>query len=367
MVASVQEKENTVENGGNNEMSKQEEISQQKNMTIVSEKRKDNLEVLSEEKDVTKLDQHKGEDAQLLQQKEHEGDTQLLEQKEKAAQEQMEQITSENNKPLVETGTLEKTPSKPLLPHRASANMPISKKPATQKQLTLYASPPKHVSPKSMANLQSEFQQAGYEIEDGYDSEGDLNTFSELPRDEAECISTTSLDDSLLGSESFISLDNYNKEVGNQKPKGSRVGSAKERDRKYSQENETQLKEQKTSQDSEAQLKEPQVTTTSVGPASLSQGEMFQKPVANLAAEISQASETNQSNAANEASSASSTDFDTTKDKGTVVSHDLVDTTAAKKSNVTKQKPLSMTTAVDDDSSSDSDSSDEDVIIAKGD
>lgn len=286
--------------------------------------------------------------------------TQPVVQKEQATPEMVEQVTS--SKLSTEIVTPEKAVSKPV-PHRASTNVPMGKKPTSQKQFMPYASPPKHASPpKSMANLQSEFQQAGYEIEDGYDSDENQNTFSEfLPREETECISTTSLEDSLIGSESFLSLDNYNKEVGSQKQKPSRVGSAKERDRKISQENELQLKERRSLQEGETQLKEPRVGVTST---SQPQGEeALQKPAGSLANEIAQASESHSTDTIEP-----SADLDATKDKG---AGGLVDATAAKKVALTKQtKPFSLAATADndvDDSTSESDSSDEDGVIIKGD
>ena len=327
-----------VENTGSKEEAKQNDI------VIVNEEKSD-TQPSGEIKDSSKLEQHKL------------GDVQLLKQKEQVAQEQTEQATTENSKPSIETAAPEKSTSKPI-PHRASANIPIGKKPATQKQLT---SPPKHMTPKSTANLQSEFRQAGFEIDDGFDSD-DNQTFSELRRDEA---STTSLDDSLKGSESFVSLDNY-KEVGSQKQKSSRVGSAKERDRKHSQESETQLKEQrKSSQDYEARLKE----SSSVAAAAVQREEVIQKPTASLATEILQASETGNSSSTVEPSPllASNGDFDSMKDKG---ADSLVEGTAAKKSAILtdQRKPTVTTTTADDDSSEDDDDDDDDDdVMIKGD
>ena len=296
-----------------------------------------------------KINKTSGEEKDLPKSEQHKEDTQPTEQKE---QEQTEQVIAENSKPLVETGAIDKSASKPTT-HRASANIPIGKKPSTQKQLVSYTSPPKHVSPKPTANLQSEFQQVGYEIEDGYDSDGDLNTFSELPKEEA---STTSLEDSLLGSESFVSLDNYNKDVGSQKPKTPRVGSAKERDRKHSQETEAQ---RKTSQDAlEARLKESKVTML---PRLQSQGEeVMQKATVNLTNETPQASETKHSSIATELS-ASNVHFDVAQDKET---SSLVNSTGEENSDIViKQKePLSMAATADDDGSADSDSSDDDIV-----
>lgn len=323
-----------MENTGSKEEAKQNDV------VIVNEEKSD-TQPSGEIKDSSKLEQHKL------------GDVQLLKQKEQVAQERTEQATTENSKPSIETAAPEKSTSKPI-PHRASANIPIGKKPATQKQLT---SPPKHMTPKSTANLQSEFRQAGFEIDDGFDSD-DNQTFSELRRDEA---STTSLDDSLKGSESFVSLDNY-KEVGSQK-KSSRVGSAKERDRKHSQESETQLKEQrKSSQDYEARLKE----SSSVAAAAVQREEVIQKPIASLATEILQASETGNSSSTVEPSPllTSNGDFDSTKDKG---ADSLVEGAAAKKSAIlTDQRKPTVTTADDDSSEDDDDDGDDDVMI-KGD
>ena len=228
-----------------------------------------------------------------------------------------------------------------------------------------YASPPKHMMPKSLTNLQSEFQQAGYEIEDGFDSDENPNTFSELPRGDDG--STGSLDDSLKGSESFVSLDNY-KEFGSLK---QRVGSAKERDRKYSQESETHLKERKSSQENEAWLKEPQTVTAAVPLSSqVHKEEVLQKPAANLATEISQASETSHPSNTIEplTLSSSSVVTDVTKDKGV---GGLVEATATKESGVLteQRKPFSNVDDDDDDDddSSESESSDDDVVIKKGD
>ena len=229
LTVAIQEKETNAENAQRKEVVKQQEEIQEKDTEFVSKERSD-TKPLEEEKNLTKSDQHK-EDIQLLEQ-----------QKEQAVQEQIKQVANDNTKVLVETTSPEKaTPTSKPVPSRSSANIAIGKKPTTPKHMS-YASPPKHMMPKSLTNLQSEFQQAGYEIEDGFDSDENPNTFSELPRGDDG--STGSLDDSLKGSESFVSLDNY-KEFGSLK---QRVGSAKERDRKYSQESETHLKERKSSQ-----------------------------------------------------------------------------------------------------------------------
>ena len=353
LAAATQEKENMAENSKDIPKEEVELLQQQNDMEIVKEdmeivkEEENDIKVSDEEKELTKSEHKEEQGVHLLEQKEQTG---------------QEQVTSENSKPSNETPSPEKVASK-LFPQRASPSIPIGKKPAAHKQLTSHTSPPKHATPRATANLQSEFQQAGFEIEDGYDSDDNLNTFSELPRgDEAECISTTSLEDSLLGSESFVSLDNYNKEVGSQKQKTSRVGSAKERDRRQSQESEAHLKERKSLQEGESRLKEPQATATS----QMQTEEMLQKPVANPAMGISQASETSSSSntVVPLPLSTPSSDFDVTVSKEPGSS---VDTDAAKKSVVLSEqkKPLSM----EDDSSSESDSSDDDddVVITKGD
>ena len=351
LAAVTQEKENMAENSRSKDTPKEEvELLQLQNDMVIVKEEKSDVKVSDKVKELTKSEQHKEEDIHLLEQKEQTG---------------QEQVTSENSKPSNETPSPEKVAIKPF-PRRTSPSIPIGKKPATHKQLMSHTSPPKHATPRAMANLQSEFQQAGFEIEDGYDSDDNPNTFSELPRgDEAECVSTTSLEDSLLGSESFVSLDNYNKEVGSQKQKPSRVGSAKERDRKHSQESEAHLKERKSSQEGESRLKEPQATATAVTLTSQMQEEMLHKPIANPATGISQASET--SNSSNTVEpvplSTPSLNFDVIVNKE---AGSLVDTGAAKKSVVLSEqkKPLNM----EDDSSSESDSSDDDdIVIAKGD
>ena len=350
LAVAIQEKETMAENTQRKEMAKQEEEVQEKDTEIINEEKRSDVKLLEEEKDLTKSEQHKQEDSQLL------------EQKEQAVQEQMNQVTNEITKASVETTNPEKAmPTNKQVPNRSS-NIPIGKKPATPKHMS-YASPPKHMTPKSSANLQSEFQQAGYEIEDGYDSDENPNTFSELPR--GDDVSTGSLDDSLKGSESFVSLDNY----GSLK---QRVGSAKERDRKYSQESDTQLKERKSLQDNEARLKEPQTVAAAMALSSqMHKEEVLQKPAASLATEISQASETGHPSNTIESLplSTSNTEIDVTKDKGAGSS---VEAIAAKESVVLteeQRKPLSVIAIVDDDDiSSESESSDnDDVVIIKGD
>ena len=352
LTVAIQEKETNAENAQRKEVVKQQEEIQEKDTEFVSKERSD-TKPLEEEKKLTKSDQHK-EDIQLLEQH-----------KEQAVQEQIKQVVNDNTKALVETTSPEKaTPTSKPVPSRSSANIAIGKKPTTSKHMS-YASPPKHMMPKSLTNLQSEFQQAGYEIEDGFDSDENPNTFSELPRGDDG--STGSLDDSLKGSESFVSLDNY-KEFGSLK---QRVGSAKERDRKYSQESETHLKERKSSQENEAWLKEPQTVTAAVPLSSqVHKEEVLQKPAANLATEISQASETSHPSNTIEpqALSSSSVVTDVTKDKGV---GGLVGATAIKESGVLteQRKPFSNVDDDDDDDddSSENESSDDDVVIKKGD
>ena len=352
LTVAIQEKETMIENVQRKEMAKQEEEVHKKDTEIIN-KEKTGVKPLEEEKDLTKSEQHKEEDIQIL------------EQKEQAVQEQMEQVTNENTKASVETTSPEKAmPTSKPVPNRSS-NIPIGKKPTTPKHMS-YASQPKHMTPKSSTSLQSEFQQAGYEIEDGFDSDENQNTFSELRR--GDDASTGSLDDSLKGSESFVSLDNY-KDIGSLK---QRVGSAKERDRKYSQESETQLKERKSSQENEARLKEPQSIMAAMGLSScIHKEEVLQKPVGSLATELSQASETSHRSNTVESLplSSSNAEVDVTTDKG---AGSLVEATAVKESVVLaeeQKKPFSFTAAVDDDTSSESESSDdEDVVITnKGD
>ena len=341
LAAAIQDKEGMAKNHRSKEPLKQDED--------LSQQQKDIL-IVTEEKSVAKATNEVKRDLTNVEQKREDvADTHMMEQKEQTGQ---EQVTSKSSIEMATT-TPEKTSSSKPLPHRVvSANIPTGKKPVTQKQ---FASPPKHATPRSMANLQSEFQQAGVEIEDVFDSDENLNTFSELPREEAECASTTSLEDSLLGSESFISLDNFNKDMGSQKQKSSRVGSTKERDHKHSQESEGHVKEHKSLQEGGAQPKEPLVTAPAASLASQALGEVHQEPAASPSTGILQTSET--SNVVEPSSS----DFDDVKNKGVDSS---VDASAAKKPDVSsvQEKALS-----GDDSSESDSSDDEDVVISKGD
>ena len=340
LAATIQEKEGIAANYRSKETLKQdEELSQQQ---------KDLLTV-TEEKSVAKTTNEVKKDLTKLEQQGEEADVCTMEHTEQTGKEQAEQVTSKSS---IETSTPEKISSSKLPPHRVvSANIPTGKKPATQKQFT---SPPKHTTPRSMANLQSEFQQAGVEIDDVFDSDENLNTFSELPREEAECTSATSLEDSLLGSESFLSLDNYNKDIGSQKQKSSKVGSAKEKDRKHSQENEAHVKEHKLLQEGGSQPKEPMVIATAASLTSQTVGEVHQKPAASPSTGILQISETIN------VVEPSSSNFDVVKNKGVDSS---VDTNTAKKSDALSVQEKA--SSGDDSSESDS-SDDEDVVISKG-
>jgi len=283
------------------------------------------------------------------------------------ANEEEKVVVNEDDKLLHQEATsAEKASNRPPVTPRASANIPIGKKAAQKQLIPKYGSPPKPISPKSIANLQSEFQQAGYEIEDGFDSEGDLNTFSELRKEEAECVSTTSLEDSLLGSESFVSLDNYSQK--HKQEKSSRVSSAKDKERKHSQESD---KERKHSQESDKEFKRSQEfdllpkKKTSIAAAvaaaamlpsaaatTVSSEQSLQEPSVNLAEEVSQASEATQHITITESKPSRSSD---------VVNSSGKDQTPKKASFWAKDA-----SAEDDEDSSDSDSSDDDIVINKG-
>jgi len=248
---------------------------------------------------------------------------------------------------------------------RTSSSVPVGKKAAQKQLITKYGSPPKHISPKSIANLQSEFQQAGYEIEDGFDSEGDLNTFSELKKEEAECVSTTSLEDSLLGSESFISLDNYSQK--HKQDKSSRVSSAKEKERKHSQESDKERKnsqesdkEYRRSQEFDLQPKKKNSIAAAVAAAMLPSAattvseQSLQEPSVNLAEEVSQVSEATQQHVV------------TTESKPST-SSDAVNSSSKDQAPNKASFWSKNASTEDDEDSSDSDSNNEDiVIISKG-
>ena len=329
-----------------------ESLLQQQEVLITTEDNKSStLQHSDEEKEVVKQP-HKGEEQDLLDK-----------QKQTENQKKGKVVSNEDHKlSQQEAGLAEKASSRPPIAPRASASVPVGKKSAQKQLITKFGSPPKHISPKSIANLQSEFQQAGYEIEDGFDSEGDLNTFSELRKEEAECVSTTSLEDSLLGSESFISLDNYSQKHKQEKP--SRVSSAKEKERKHSYESEKERKhsqesdkEYKRSQELDSQPKKKSCTVAATmfpsaavtAASSIPSEQSLQEPSVNLAEEVSQASEATQPMVT----------------KPSAISDDV-------NSSNKVQAPSKASfwskdaSAEDDEDSSDSDSSDDDIVINKG-
>ncbi|XP_065891184.1 putative protein tag-278 isoform X3 [Dysidea avara] len=335
----------------------QEALVQQQKSTITNENKTNTLKHSDEEKEAVK-EAHKGEDEDLSDN-----------QKQTENQKMEIVVANEDDKLSHQEAILaEKANNRPPITPRASASVPMGKKSAQKQLITKYGSPPKHISPKSIADLQSEFQQAGYEIEDGFDSEGDLNTFSELKKEEAECVSTTSLEDSLLGSESFISLDNYSQK--HKQEKSSRVSSAKEKERKHSLESD---KERKHSQESDKEFKRSQEVdsqpkkktsiavavaaamspsaATTVSSVLMPSEQSLQEPSVNLAEEVSQASEATQPIVTTESKPSTTSD---------VVNSSSKDQTPNKASFWTKDA-----SAEDDEDSSDSDSSDEDIVINK--